>query len=44
MPCIKITYGNERETKGNIIFCEEEKKELRKIQKEINRLNVILNN
>lgn len=44
MPCIKITYGNERETKGNIIFCEEEKKELRKIQREINRLNVILNN
>jgi hypothetical protein len=43
MPCIKITYGDDRSTKGNIIFKEDWRKYLNKANKEIARLNSILN-
>lgn len=43
MPCIKITYGDDRSTKGNIIFKEDWRKYLNKANKEMARLNSILN-
>ena len=43
MPCIKITYGDETTTKGNIIFKEENRAKIAAANKQIKRLTEIKN-
>ncbi len=43
MPCIKITYGDDRTTKGNIIFAEEQRVLINKYKKILNQLKVLQN-
>ena len=42
-PCIKITYGDDRTTKGNIIFAEEQRDLINKYKKILNQLRVTQN-
>ena len=43
IPCIKITYGDERTTKGNIIFAEGKKKEISDHKKAISQAQTVVN-
>lgn len=43
VPCIKITYGNDRTTKGNNIFSSEEKEQINRNKKKINAIQIIIN-
>ena len=43
IPCIKITYGDDRSTKGNIIFAEDQKKRISDYKKEIAQAQVAVN-
>lgn len=43
VPCIKITYGNDRTTKGNNIFSSEEKEQINKNKKKINAIQIVIN-
>ena len=42
IPCIKITYGDDRTTKGNIIFSESNRLAINKAKREISQLQTIL--
>ena len=42
VPCIKITYGDERTTKGNIMFAEQYKNEITTKQNTLKHLQTIL--
>ena len=42
-PCLKITYGDERTLKGNIIFAKDVKDEIDQRQKELTQLQIELN-
>ena len=42
VPCIKITYGDERTTKGNIMFAEQYKNEIAAKQNTLKHLQTIL--
>lgn len=42
-PCIKITYGDERTTKGNIIFAENLREQMQNYQKLQNQLQTTIN-
>ena len=42
-PCIKITYGDERTTKGNIIFAENLREQMKTYQKLQNQLQTTIN-
>ena len=42
VPCIKITYGDERTTKGNIMFAESYKNEIATKQNTLKHLQIIL--
>lgn len=43
MPCIKITYGDERTTKGNVIFAEELRRKIYDYKKQLIALKNLLN-
>lgn len=43
VPCIKITYGDERTTKGNILFAEDQRKAISDQKKIINQAQIVLN-
>ena len=43
IPCIKITYGDDRSTKGNSIFSAEQREAINKNKKKINAIQVVIN-
>ena len=43
IPCIKITYGDERSTKGNIIFADEQRTAIANNNRQIKQYQTALN-
>lgn len=43
VPCLKITYGDSRSKKGNIIFAKEKQNEIKELKKQLEELQYKLN-